>query len=124
MTATAAHLAGYTGPWFGDRCAGQCRPKDATSIHSATLAVAWPIMHTLSRASMGIVVRSSGGSASVKRSSNKARRQRDDRAFAEFDAMMRRLAQTTQREPRDARVDSGLRRAGEREHTDANATQE
>ena len=33
----------------------------------------------------------------ARKSSSKARRQRDDRAFAEFDEMMRRLAKTTRR---------------------------
>ena len=32
-----------------------------------------------------------------RKSSSKARRQRDDRAFAEFDEMMKRLAKTTRR---------------------------
>jgi hypothetical protein len=31
----------------------------------------------------------------VKKSSAKARRQRDDRAYAEFEAVMRKLAKTT-----------------------------
>jgi hypothetical protein len=31
----------------------------------------------------------------VKKSSGKARRQRDDRAYAEFEAVMRKLAKTT-----------------------------
>ena len=34
----------------------------------------------------------------ARKSSHKARRQRDDRAFAEFDEMMRRLGNTTRRE--------------------------
>jgi hypothetical protein len=34
----------------------------------------------------------------MKKSSAKARRQRDDRAYAEFDAMMRRLAKASRRD--------------------------
>ena len=64
------------------------------------------------------------GWARVKKPSNRARRQRDDRAFAEFDAMMRRLARTTQRETPDGRVDSGRYRAGEKEQTGSNASQD
>jgi len=60
----------------------------------------------------------------VKKSSNKARRQRDDRAFAEFDAMMRRLARTTQPETPDGSVGSGRYRAGEKEQTGSSAAQE
>jgi hypothetical protein len=69
-------------------------------------------------------MRSSGGRALAKKSSNRARRQQDDRAFAEFDAMMRRLASTTQRETLDGRVGSGQYRADEKEQTNSSATQE
>jgi hypothetical protein len=60
----------------------------------------------------------------VKKSSNKARRQRDDRAFAEFDAMMRQLARTTQRETLDRKIGPGRHRAGEKEQIGSNATNE
>jgi hypothetical protein len=40
----------------------------------------------------------------VKKSSGKARRQRDDRAYAEFDAMMRRLAIASKRDTETARA--------------------
>jgi len=39
----------------------------------------------------------------ARKSGYRARRQRDDRAFAEFDEMMRRLAKTTRRETDAAR---------------------
>ena len=48
-------------------------------------------MHTLLPRFLRDGVRSSGGFGGVKKLSNKARRQQDDRAFAEFDAMMERL---------------------------------
>ena len=60
----------------------------------------------------------------MKKTSSKARRQQDDRAFAEFDAMMRRLAKTTQRETPDARVNSSRYRDGEKEQTGSSAAPE
>ncbi len=81
-------------------------------------------MHTLVECFWWIALMSSGGWAGVKKSSNRARRQRDDRAFAEFDAMMRRLARTTQPKTLDERVGSDRYQAGEKEQTGSNATQE
>jgi hypothetical protein len=40
----------------------------------------------------------------MKKSSAKARRQRDDRAYAEFEAMMRRLANASRRDLDEGRV--------------------
>jgi hypothetical protein len=42
----------------------------------------------------------------VKKSSAKARRQRDDRAYAEFDAMMRRLAKASTRDAEAPRAEA------------------
>jgi hypothetical protein len=48
----------------------------------------------------------------LKKSSAKARRQRDDRAYAEFEAMMRRLAKASRRE-----TDAGRTEANRTEQT-------
>jgi len=48
----------------------------------------------------------------VKKSSAKARRQRDDRAYAEFEAMMRRLARASRRD-----IDAGRAQADRTEQT-------
>ena len=60
----------------------------------------------------------------ARKSRHKAHRQRDDRAFAEFDQMMKRLAKTTRRETNAApaevdRVDAG---GTEQEQARSNAT--
>jgi hypothetical protein len=78
---------------------------------------------TLFPAFRAIVVTSRLGPSKVKKSSNRARRQRDDRAFAEFDAMMRRLART-QRQTVDGQLGSERYRADEKDQTGSNATQE